>query len=587
MNTHVSPDIDPTTKMLMSRLWQQHIRVHINKIMVAVVCMVVVAAATAANAWMMQPVLDKIFLEKDTTMLMIIPLAVLSLFIIKGTATYAQSVMMKSIGQRIITDMQLKLYGHLLHADIGMLAKHHSGNLISRFTNDINVMRGSFTNALTGVAKEVLTLVFLIGVMFYQNVMLACIAFVVFPLAFYPVYRLGKRMRKLSKDTQVELGHFTNRLDETFQGIRMVKAYGQEDHERERASAVVEGLYRLYVKAARVESASSPLMEILSGVAIAAIIWYGGAQVLEGVTTPGSFFSFITALIMAYKPIKTLTNLNNIVQQGLAAATRLFEILDTQPKIQDRKKAQALTFKGGHIQFEQVLFQYDDEAHALQSLNLDIPAGKMVALVGSSGAGKSTIMNLILRFYDPQSGAITIDGTDVRDVTMSSLREQMAIVSQEITLFGDTIRANIAYGKLDATDEEIVEASKAAAAHDFISELPDGYDTYIGQHGLRLSGGQRQRIAIARAMLRNAPILLLDEATSALDTISEQHIQSALETLMKGRTTLVIAHRLSTVMNADIIYVLKDGQVLESGKHQDLLLKEGEYSKLYATQFDS
>lgn len=579
---------EDSSRVLIKRLLSEYIRPYANKIIAASLCMILVAAATAANAWMMQPALDTIFLKHDKTMLLVIPIAVFIIAVIKGMGTYYQSLLMKFVGQRIITDMQLKLYEHLLYADLGMLSRQSSGKLISRFTNDITVMRRSVSNVLTGIAKELLTVIFLVGLMFYQSVALSLIALTVFPIAVYPIMRLGKRMRKLSRRTQEELGTYTSQLDETFQGIRMVKAYGREPQEIGKARGIIEGIFNLYIKAARTESGSSPIMEALSGIAIAAVIWYGGSQVISGATTPGSFFSFITALIMAYKPVKSLADLNTSLQEGLASAKRLFAILDIKPAITDEEHALPLKVRGGHIIMDNIVFRYATDKQALDHLSLEIPAGKTVALVGASGSGKSTIMNLILRFYDPESGQITIDGTDIKSATIASLRESMALVSQDIILFDDTVRANIAYGKAhEVTNEEIIAAAKDAYAHEFIMQLPQQYDTLIGQHGATLSGGQRQRLAIARGILRDSPILLLDEATSALDPISEQQIQSALAKFTKNRTTLVIAHRLSTVINADVIHVVSAGRIIESGKHAELLKYDGEYKKLYARQLEA
>jgi len=548
--------------------------------------MIIAAAATAASAWMLQPVMDEIFVDKRRDLILPIVGGVIAIFVIKGIATYAQSVIMKTIGQRATTDMQMDMYSHLLHADIKTFSDQSSGSLISRFTNDIHIIRRNFTQALTGFAKETLTLVGLFGLMFYQSWELTLLTLVIFPTVIYPILRLGKRMRRVSRKTQEELGVFTSKLDDTFQGVRIVKAYGREESEINQARTVVERIYQLYVKSARTESAASPIMETVAGVAIGAVIWYGGDQVLTGETSPGAFFSFIAALLMAYKPMKSLSGLNNNLQDSLAAVSRLFTVLDAEPSIKNTKGAKPLSTNQWDINFNKVNFSYNDERPALTDLTLTVPFGKRVALVGPSGGGKSTIMNMILRFYDPDNGTISIDKTDIRHVTLDSLRNHIAVVNQEATLFDDTIRANISYGKPDATDEEIIEAAKSAAAHDFITEQAQGYSTQIGQHGLRLSGGQRQRLAIARAMLRNAPILLLDEATSALDTASEQKVQQALETLMQGKTSLVIAHRLSTIMDADLIYVIENGHVSESGTHQELLAKKSTYYNLCRRQFD-
>ncbi|NDF11591.1 MAG: ABC transporter ATP-binding protein [Proteobacteria bacterium] len=576
---------DTPSSVLVRRLWRDYIRAHKNKILFALICMVLAALSTAVNAWMMQPVLDKIFLERDMSMLVWLPLAVLGTSLVKGLATYGQSLYMKFVGQRIVTDMQISLFKHLLDADVALFSGNASGKLISRFSNDVTVIRKNVVNFLNTFAKESVTLVALVGVMFYQSVTLSLVAFTVLPLAIYPTVRLGKRMRKVAEKTQEELGHFTASLDDTFQGIRTVKSYNAEGYETRRAKGVMEKLFSLYIKAARIDSAAPPIMEILTGLSISGVIWYGGLQVVHGTTTPGAFFSFIAALIMAYKPLKSLSGLNANVQEGLTAISRLYSVLDTRPEIQNVKGAKALKVKKGSLVFDKVHFSYNAERKTLENVTLRVPAGKRVALVGASGSGKSTIMNLALRFYDPDAGRITIDDQDIKHVTLDSLRDATAIVAQESMLFDDTIRANICYGTDNATEEAMIAAAKSAAAHDFIKALPEGYDTMVGQHGVRLSGGQRQRIAIARAMLKNAPILLLDEATSALDTASEHHVQEALDHLMKDRTTLVIAHRLSTVMDSDIIYVMHEGRVIEHGKHKELLARRGEYARLYRRQF--
>jgi subfamily B ATP-binding cassette protein MsbA len=570
------------TTPLVKRLWREYIAAHKRKLALAIFCMLMVAAATAANAWMMQPVLDDVFLKKNRDMLFFIPIAVFSIGLISAAASYGQTVIMRNIGQRIIADMQIDLFSHLMHADLAVFHDQASGRLISRFTNDIMLMRGAVSNVLTGIAKDFFTMVFLVALMFYQSLPLALIAFVVFPIAVLPVIRLGRRMRKLSDSTQQQLGHFSAQLDETFQGVRMVKAYGREEHEISRARSIIEKLYSLYFKASRVQAAASPIMELLTGAAIASVIWYGGYHVITGETTPGAFFSFVAAMIMAYKPAKTLVTLNNSLQEGMAAASRLFAVLDMKPAIHNHTNAQALQAGKGAIRFENASFHYGPGTGGIDDITFDVPAGKTVALVGHSGSGKSTMINLLLRFYDVQRGMITIDGQDIREVTLSSLRASMSLVSQEIVLFDDTVRANIAYGRMDATEQEIIEAARMAAADEFIHELPEGYDTIIGPHGVKLSGGQRQRLAIARAMLKKAPILLLDEATSSLDNTSERIVQQALDTLMRHQTTLVVAHRLSTIRNADIIYVMDHGRIVEYGTHDTLLQQSGNYHQLYA-----
>ena len=574
-----------TTYALMSRLVRESVRPYIGWIGAALFCMALVAAATAASAWLMKPVINDVFFEKNEALLWLISGAVFATFTIKGIANYGQSVLMSYVGQRIITDTQHRLYAHLTSMELAFFHNTPTGNLISRFTIDINMMRAAVSNALTGFGKDFLSLIGLVGVMFWQDWKLGFLAFVVFPIAVIPIARLGKRMRKVTVNTQEEMGMFTTLLEQTFQGARVVKSYGMEDYEKNRVRVIAERVFTLVFKAARVRSLASPIMESLGGVAITMVIAYGGYQVIHDSMDPGSFFSFITALLLAYEPMKRLANLNATLQEGLAGAQRLFELLDRAPLIQEKPDAKAIDISGGGIRLEDVHFSYVKEQAALTGVSFDVPAGKTVALVGLSGAGKSTILNLIPRFYDVNQGQISIDGMDVKDATFESLRGCMALVSQDITLFDDTIRANIAYGRPDAPEEEIMEAARNAAAHDFIMEMPEGYDTYVGERGTKVSGGQRQRLAIARAMLKNAPVLLLDEATSALDTESERHVQSALAKLMQGRTTLVIAHRLSTVMDADLIHVIDQGKLAESGTHAELIAQDGIYARLYQLQF--
>ncbi len=576
-----------TSSALVRRLVSEHVRPHLGTILLGVVAMTLAAAATAINAWLMEPVLDDVFIKKDERMLWLVPAAVVVTALIKGAGTYFQALLMTKVGQRIIADLQTRLFGHLMRADLAFFHETPTGGLISRFTNDVGLLRGAVSQALTGIAKDFLQVVFLVGLMFYQDWRLAILAFIVFPVAILPIVKIGKKMRKVSAGTQAEIGTMASLLEENFQGVRHVKAYGMEDHETERARSVIERLYTLVMKSTRTRSATHPIMETLGSFAIALVILYGGSQVIAGTTTPGVFFSFITALLLAYQPMKSLANLNANLQEGLAGAARVFALLDMEPKIRDRPDAKLLPAGLGEIVFHDVQFGYGEEKAALRGVTLTVPAGKTVALVGPSGAGKSTVLNLIPRFYDVGDGRVTIDGTDVRDVTLASLRARIGLVSQEISLFHDTIRSNIAYGKPGATETEIREAARLASAHEFIEQLPDGYDTLVGERGAKLSGGQRQRVAIARALLKNAPILLLDEATSALDNDSERAVQAALATLMKGRTTLVVAHRLSTIADADIIYVVDDGRIVEQGKHAELIARGRTYARLYSLQAGS
>ena len=569
----------------MLRLWRESIRPYFGWILLAVLFMAFMAAATAFSAWLMEPVVNEVFIAENSDMLWPLGGAVFLTFLIKGFASYGQSVLMSFVGFRIIADNQNRLFAHLARMDISFFHNNSTGKLISRFTVDINQMRVAVSNVLTGFGKDLLSFVGLVTVMFLKDWQLAAISGFVFPMAALPVLRLGRRMRKVTANTQEEMGLFTTLLEQTFQGIRVVKAYGMEGYEKSRIAGIVEKIFSLNFKSARTRALSSPIMETLGGVAVCIVIIYGGYRVIDGATTSGAFFSFIMALLLAYEPMKRLANMNASLQEGLAGAQRLFQLLDTEPGILEKPGAMDLGSVKGHIRLEDVRFSYVPGKAALNRITLEVPAGKRVALVGASGAGKSTILNLIPRFYDVDEGRVIVDGTDVRDVTFASLFGGFALVSQEITLFDDTVRANIAYGRAGAEEEEIIEAAKNAAAHDFIVDLPDGYDTMVGEQGIKLSGGQRQRLAIARAMLKNAPVLLLDEATSALDTESERQIQAAMDKLMQGRTTLVIAHRLSTVTGADLIYVINEGRVIEQGSHVELIARGGNYQRLYNLQF--
>lgn len=578
---------DNSTRTLMRRLVRDSVRDYVRPLVVAVIFMGIVAAATALSAWLMEPVVNELFIDRNRDMLWWVGGAIAVTFLVKGGANYAQATLMSYVGLKIVADFQNRLFSHLTRMDVAFFQGHQTGDLLSRFTVDIQSMRNAVSNALTSLGKDLLSLIGLVAVMFMQDLELAIIAFVVFPVAIYPIVRLGRRLRKATVGAQAEMGQMTTLIGQTLQGIRMVKSYRMETYERDRLSPIVETIYRLSLKAASSRALSSPIMETLGGVAVALVVVYGGYRVIEGGTDAGSFFSFITALLMAYEPMKRLANLNANIQAGLAGAERMYAVLDTEPNVVDRPDAGALTVSGGTVRLENVSFAYQgvEDSMALRDVELEAPAGKVVALVGPSGAGKSTVLNLIPRFYDPSAGRVSIDVTDIRDVTQDSLMQAIAFVSQEIVLFDDTIRNNIAFGKPGASDAEIEAAAKAAAAHDFILEAEQGYDTIVGEQGLKLSGGQRQRIAIARAILKDAPILLLDEATSALDSESERQVQDALERLMKGRTAMVIAHRLSTIQHADIIYVMDGGRVVEQGSHAALLARGGHYAHYHAMQF--
>lgn len=562
---------------LYKRLIRTYVLRYKNVLGIAIIGMLLVAGSTAGQAYIIQHVIDDIFVSKNETLLVIISLTIMLLAGLNALGDYGQAISLRYVGQRVVSDMQVDLYDHLLRSDITLFHDQSGGRLISRLTNDIQLMRQSVSQVLTGAVKELLTMIFLVGVMFYQSWQLSIAAFFVLFFAVIPIARLGKRMRKIALGTQAQLADFTAQLDDTFQGVRVVKAYGRESFEVERTRQTLRNLFKLYYRAAKVQSAAGPIMAVLGGVCMGGIIWYGGFHVIQGETTSGGFFSFITAMLMAYRPAKLLASINTQLQEGMAAAARFFAVIDSKPTIRDAENAAPLQLTAGALRFDNVSFHYAEGGRGVDAVDFTVPAGKTVALVGSSGSGKTTLMNLLLRFYEVENGAITIDGQDIKTVTLESLRKSMAFVSQEVILFNDTVRANIAYGDADATEDDIIAAAKKAHAHDFISQLPQGYDTPIGPLGVKLSGGQRQRLSIARAVLKNAPILLLDEATSALDTASERAVQQALTELMVGRTTLVIAHRLSTIQHADEILLLHNGHIAARGTHAELLERSKEY----------
>ena len=580
------PDIGPPlpTGALYRRLLQEAVAPYKGRFVLAGVCMLAVALSTAALAYLMDPVVNKVFVERRAELLWPVGLAVFASFAVKGIGAYGQSMIMTRIGQTVLADLQSRLFRHLLRMDLAFFAHHRTGTLISRLTTDIGAMRMAVSTALTGLGREALSIVFLVAVMFYQDWLLATVAFIAFPATVIPIATLGRRLRGVTADTQSQTGTFMTLVEQSLSGIRLVKAYRMEDYEAARARTITSAIRDLVIKAERVKALASPLMETLGGVAVTTVIVYGGWRVINGATTPGAFFSFITALLSAYRPMKALANANAAVNEGLAGAQRLFAVLDTRSTMTERADAKPLHVTRAELAFDHVAFSYTGDSEALKDITFTAPAGKTTALVGPSGAGKTTILNLIPRFYDVGAGAIRIDGQDIAGVTMTSLRDSIALVSQDVVLFDDSVAANIRYGRPGANDAEVEEAARAAGAHEFIAALPEGYATLVGERGQALSGGQRQRIAIARALLKDAPILLLDEATSALDTETERQVQAALDRLKQGRTTLVIAHRLSTVAAADHICVVDQGRVVESGSHGALIAKAGLYARLHALQ---
>jgi subfamily B ATP-binding cassette protein MsbA len=553
------------------------------KLLLAMIGMALVAASNGLTAFLVKPVLDRIFFEKNETMLYLIPFGIVLLYLAKGAFDYMQAYFMGFVGQRVITDMRNLVFQRLQVQPLAYFDKTPTGVIISRITNDIGMVQGAVSDAFTAVLKDAFTIVGLIFVVFYRDWKLAAIAFVVLPFATYPIVSFGRRLRKISVQNQKALARLTTFLHETITGQRVVKAFSMEPYENQRFNDENQSLFKIMMKRYKVRALSAPIMEALGGIAVGVIVWYGGSEVISGRSTPGNFFSFTAALLMLYEPIKRLNKENHNIQQGLAAAQRVFEIVDREPEIGDRPGAVDLAGVTGAIEFKDVFFKYEDKM-ILKNINLAINRNEILAIVGESGVGKTTLVNLILRFYDVTGGSLMIDGTDIRDATIDSLRKNIALVTQDVILFNDTISANIAYG-VQEDPGHIVQAARNAFAHDFIEKLPKKYDTVVGEKGVRLSGGQKQRIAVARALFKDAPILILDEATSALDTASETEVQRALENLMRGRTTIIIAHRLSSIINANRIIVLEGGAIVQEGPHTELIEQDGPYRRLYELQF--
>jgi|TARA_B100000287_G_scaffold433326_1_gene494782 subfamily B ATP-binding cassette protein MsbA len=578
-----------STRNLLLRIFNNYIRKHSQKIFIAVICMIIVSATTAINAWMMQPVLDDIFINKDKSLILIIPLAILIIAIIKGISSYIQSILMSFVSYKIVADLQNHMFESLIKCDISFFSKTNSGTLISRFLADVGALSKGVHNVIINIIKDFFTLLFLIGVLFYHDPKLALISLLIFPLAIYPISRIGKRLRKISKNTQIGFGMLTKRLTESLQGIKTIKSFNAEQIEREKVDKEVENIFQLTYKSSRVNSISRPLMETLGGLAIAVIIYVGGSQVISGTTTPGTFFSFLTALLMAYQPIKSLASLNATLQMAMAAAERIFNIIDTRPLITEKGSNKDHLLKNGtaySINFSNVSFSYENsDKTTLQNINLEIKKGEKVALVGYSGAGKTSLLNLLPRFYEIKKGKITINGINIKDLSFNFLRNHFSLVSQDIVLFDDTLKYNICYGQKNINSRRVLDACKKANCEEFIKKFPNGVNETIGEKGVKLSGGQKQRIAIARAFLKNSPFLLLDEATSSLDSRSEKKIQTSLDKLMKNKTSLVIAHRLSTIIDADKIILLQNGKIEDIDKHSNLLKKSKIYKNLYELQF--
>ena len=575
-----------TGTQILSRLFRDSIKPYLSRLISSLFFMIIIALCTGATAWLLDPAIEKIFLDKDSSMLIIIPIAIIGTLLIKSVSTYIQVFLLNSVAQNVIADTQIKLFKKIINADLAWLHKIHSAKIISNFLYDVTLLQDSVSSSLANGVKDFLTLICLVGVMYYQDWVLATIAIIAFPLVGLLSRQLGKRIKKASTETQEETGIMASILSENLDGTRIVKAYQQEDREIKKLSESVYRRMNKILKAINTRGATSPFAEFLAGFGIAGTLYYAGLRGLQGELPLNEFVSFLGAMMLAFQPLRRLAAVNTTLQEGFAAAIRVFDLLDQKSLINEEINAQELNNPNSDILFDNVTLSYDGQKNsALKNISLEIPNGKITALVGPSGSGKSSILNLIPRFYDPKSGAILIGNQNIRHLTMQSLRSKIALVNQEPILFDMSIKDNILYGNPNASDQEIEGASKSSASDEFITKLPEGYNTIVGEDGYSLSGGQKQRISLARAFLKDAPILLLDEATSSLDTESEHLVQEAINTLMKNRTTLIIAHRLSTIINSDNIIVIDNGEVVESGTHSELIKNDGMYKKLYEREF--
>ena len=568
------------------RIWKSYAKGSTKLLLIALSCNAIVALTTPALPELIRRVIDDIFVNADRSMLTILPLVALSIMLIRAIGTYGANVAINYIGQGIVGSLQKDLYKSILNSDLSYINSIHSARFISSFTADSSKLRETMSSVVVNLSRNILMVIGLVGYLFYVDATLATIFFIVIPPAAIGLKFLGKRLRKAIRMSLEEIGTLSALVSETIKGIRIIKAYGKEQIHIKKASTVIDRVVKFSMKGVRARSASAPIMEIVTGVAIACIIYYAGNKSLDGLMTVGSFMAFTTAAGLLYDPLKAVANLQAMLQEGIAASQRLFPILDNKPKINDKKDFKKLDKISGSISFENVSFSYSEsENTVLNNISIEINSGQTVAFVGPSGAGKSSLLNLVPRFYDVSSGRVKIDGIDIKDLSLSDVRESSALVSQDTLIFDLSIRENIIFGNNYVTEDFFQKVCKDSLVDDFVKDLKRGYETVAGESGVRISGGQKQRIAIARAMIKNAPILLLDEATSSLDSDSEKKVQIALDALIKNKTALVIAHRLSTIRNVDIIYVIDQGKIVEKGNHASLIQQDGLYSFLFKTQF--
>ena len=573
------PSVYKNKNSVINRLIFDYLISHKFKIFLALIMMIISAGATGLHAWLVRPALDEVLIKGNKEMLFLIPIAIILVTLCKGIATYTHSYQMSKVAHSVIASLQNQMFEKLMYLNLTYYNDSKSGNLISRLINDTYYLRLAIVKSVTAVIKDILVIIFLLGNMFYQSWSLTIFAFFAFPLAIWPIKKIGKSIRKITYEIQNEIAKFSNILAESIKGIRQVKAYNKEEYEKKRAFENINYIKKFFIKSAFVSNRLSPLMEFIGSLAVAVSIYTGGVFVLNESMTTGQFMSFLVSLLLAYQPVKALGNLNISVQEGLAGAERIFLLLDTtKDKSENHKKPNNIKLNG-NIEFNKVNFSYG-EKNVLNNINLTIESGKKTAFVGLSGSGKSTLINLLLRFYEDYRGSIKIDNNDIKSLSLYDLRENISLITQETLLFNESISNNIRYGDMSCNDNKLREIANLAGVNKFADELSNKLDTIVGESGIKLSGGQRQRIAIARALIKNAPILVMDEATSSLDNITEKEIQDALDTLMKGKTTIIIAHRLSTIKNADIIYTIDKGVIENKGDHKYLIENSAVYKKL-------